>query len=179
MLGDAQVERGQYQDAVSAYEKALEIDPENPTAWNQRGLALRLLDSHPQALESFEHATETKNAKPESWINHAITSFELGEYDRSVHSFELACKFGPITSDNWLIYLNALAYEHENQKLIKAAEKFIELFGPDHEALFLLGVAQYELKQYDAALHHFRETIRLDKDHSDALFWSGLTLLEL
>jgi tetratricopeptide (TPR) repeat protein len=179
MLGDAQMERGQYQEAIVAYEKALELDPENPVAWNQRGLALRLLDSHPAALESFEPASETKSAKPESWINHAITSFELGDYDQSVHSFERACTFGPIPADSWLIYLNALAYNHEHQKVIKAGKRFIELFGPDSEVYFLLGVVRYELQQYDEAIHYFTEALKFDKDHIDAIFWYGLTLLEL
>ena len=50
------------------------------------------------------------------------------------------------------MYLNALAYQNEHQKLIRVAERFLERFGGDDEVFFLFGVSLYKLGLYEGAI---------------------------
>ena len=42
---------GSYEDAISAYNKAIEIDPQNSTLWRSKASALRDNGKFPEAIE--------------------------------------------------------------------------------------------------------------------------------
>ena len=52
------VELGKYQEALDAYNKALEIDPSNPIKWGKRGELLYELGRYQEALDDFNKVLE-------------------------------------------------------------------------------------------------------------------------
>lgn len=54
--GNKLSDQGKYNDAVQAYDKALEIDPQYAQAWNDKGLALDNLLKYNAAIECFDNA---------------------------------------------------------------------------------------------------------------------------
>lgn len=49
---------GNFEDALSYFEQALILAPNNDTLWNQKGAALRSLGRYDEALECFNRALE-------------------------------------------------------------------------------------------------------------------------
>ncbi|HEX2408000.1 MAG TPA: tetratricopeptide repeat protein, partial [Nitrososphaeraceae archaeon] len=43
---------------IQCYDKALEIDPNNASTWNNKGLALSNLGKHDDAIQCFDKALE-------------------------------------------------------------------------------------------------------------------------
>lgn len=54
--GDQLLSTDHFEDAVLAYDRALEIDPADPVVWNNRGVALARLERYEEAVESYDHA---------------------------------------------------------------------------------------------------------------------------
>jgi len=49
---------GNFEDALSYFEQALILEPQNSTIWNKKGSALRSLGRYDDALECFNRALE-------------------------------------------------------------------------------------------------------------------------
>ena len=51
--GDELIKSESYDDALSYFEQALILEPNNPELWNKKGVALRSLGRYDEALECF------------------------------------------------------------------------------------------------------------------------------
>jgi len=56
--GTAYHSLGQYADAISAFNKSIEIDPQFKEAWNNKGEALRSQGNYDEAIKAFDEAIE-------------------------------------------------------------------------------------------------------------------------
>ncbi|PWR74367.1 tetratricopeptide repeat protein [Methanospirillum lacunae] len=52
---------GKYDEAIKAYDQALQIDPEYTSAWNNKGVVLSKLGKYPEALEAFDRALRIRS----------------------------------------------------------------------------------------------------------------------
>ena len=57
-LGNRAFDNGAYEVAIEYYDKALEIDPTNVNAWNNKGNALKNLGKYNEAIKCFDKALE-------------------------------------------------------------------------------------------------------------------------
>lgn len=55
-----------YDEALAAFNKALEIDPQCADAWNNKGFALNFLGRHDEALKAFDMAIEIESGFEEA-----------------------------------------------------------------------------------------------------------------
>jgi tetratricopeptide (TPR) repeat protein len=49
---------GRYEEAISSYNRAIEINPDNDKIWSNRGSALRILRRYSEAITSYDRAVE-------------------------------------------------------------------------------------------------------------------------
>ncbi|MBM3904846.1 MAG: tetratricopeptide repeat protein [Thaumarchaeota archaeon] len=49
---------GNFEDALSYFEQAVLLEPQNPQTWNKKGSTLRSLGRYDDALECFNRALE-------------------------------------------------------------------------------------------------------------------------
>lgn len=56
--GQKNIENGNYYEALSFFEQALLISPEDPDLWNLKGTALRSMGRYEEAIESFNKSLE-------------------------------------------------------------------------------------------------------------------------
>lgn len=87
----------QYIEALSSYDRALEIQPDNAETWFNRGVALNNLSRHTEAIESYERALELDSS----------LNFTVGAL---IHSKMLICDWANL--DSWLERLeNGLGHQ--------------------------------------------------------------------
>ena len=57
-LGKSQLEKGNFDDALSSFEQAILLDQKNPDLWNLKGTALRSLGRYNEAIDCFNKSLE-------------------------------------------------------------------------------------------------------------------------
>ena len=66
--GDALIGKGNYNDAIKAYAKAIEIDPQDADAWLNRGAALVKLGKPEDAIKAYAKASEINPQDADAWL---------------------------------------------------------------------------------------------------------------
>ena len=56
--GKKQLEDGQYEDALSSFERAISLNQNDPDLWNLMGIVLRSLGRYDEAVECFNKSLE-------------------------------------------------------------------------------------------------------------------------
>jgi tetratricopeptide (TPR) repeat protein len=69
--GNALYYETSYQEALAAYDKAIELKPDYPEAWFNKGNTLAELKRPEEALAAYDKAIELKPDFPEAWFNKA------------------------------------------------------------------------------------------------------------
>ncbi len=57
-LGKSQLEKENFDDALSSFEQAILLDQKNPDLWNLKGTALRSLGRYNEAIDCFNKSLE-------------------------------------------------------------------------------------------------------------------------
>ncbi len=58
-----------YSEALSCFDKAIELDPSIAAAWNNRGFSLQKLGRHTEAIQSYDRVIELEPEDPAAYYN--------------------------------------------------------------------------------------------------------------
>jgi tetratricopeptide (TPR) repeat protein len=58
LKGVALLNLGNYEEAIKCYDKAIEIEPNNAEAWNNKGIVLGRLSKYEEAIACYDKAIE-------------------------------------------------------------------------------------------------------------------------
>ena len=64
--GKKNLDNENYEDALSFFDQALELEPNNPDIWNMKGVALRSLGRYDEASECYNRSLELDPRDKES-----------------------------------------------------------------------------------------------------------------
>ena len=78
-MGNARAKEGDNEDALIAYDKALEVDPNHVRAWNNKGIALSRLKRFEEAIGCYDKAIEIEPQYANAWYNKANALRNFGQ----------------------------------------------------------------------------------------------------
>jgi tetratricopeptide (TPR) repeat protein len=81
---------GHNEEIVDALDESLSLEPNDPEAWNHKGVALDILHRHQEALVAFDRATRLRHDFAEAWWNKGLTLAHLERMEESVEALEEA-----------------------------------------------------------------------------------------
>jgi tetratricopeptide (TPR) repeat protein len=81
--------------SLDAYNKVLEINPQNDEAWNNKGIDLGLLGRYDEALQAFDMATSINSSYAEAWYNMGVIFDIQGDLDSAIHAYNKATIINP------------------------------------------------------------------------------------
>ena len=84
-----------YDDAISCYEKAIALEPQNEVAWFNKGLALYKQGKYDEAIQSYDKAIEIDPQDTDAWINKGLALYYQGKYDEAIQSYDKAIEIDP------------------------------------------------------------------------------------
>ncbi len=87
-------EKGQYDQAIADYDKAIEIDPKFGKAYNNRGYAYGKKGDYDQAIANYNKAIEMDPEYGKAYGNRAIAYYFKKEYDKSWEDVRKAKNLG-------------------------------------------------------------------------------------
>jgi tetratricopeptide (TPR) repeat protein len=172
---DLALNKSNTQEALAAYEKAIQIDPDNIGAWDNKALVLYILDQ--QAYRKVLDLSEmrlTKNPQDaRAWQAHAEALASLGRQDEANQSSKKALEiYDQEINDN---PKNATAWSNKagltaNQtEALAAYDKVIDLNGSMKiSALITKGNILLNLGKSDEAIAAIDKAVHLDPENFDA-----------
>ncbi len=177
-LGKEFLDRGEPEEALRCYERAIDADPENPDAWCGRGKAsydlgrLERADrDFRRALRLARHELEEKAAKPgvrRWWADpttrpylralhgHGLCRFWLGSYEDAARIFRRLLKLAP-TDPLDVGFLVGETYLRMGR--IERAVKELARVEDDPDALYNLGLALFYAGDFAGSVNAFRRGI--------------------
>ncbi len=158
-MGNAYGELGEYQKAINAYQKAIEIKLDMHEAYNNMGNAYNELKKYQKAINACQKAIEIKPDNHEAYNNMGNAYNGLKEYQKAINVYQKAIEIKP----NDMAYYNmGVVYKElkEYQKAINAYQKAIEI-KPNDVAYNNMGDAYDELKEYQKAINAYQKGIEI------------------
>ena len=84
-IGNELTKEGKNDDALIAYDKALELDPNHVSTWNNKGIVLSRLKQFEEAIMCYDKAIEISPEYPNAWYNkaNALRNFAQSLVDKA------------------------------------------------------------------------------------------------
>lgn len=84
-----------YNKSLQAFERSLDLDPDNAVAWRGKGLAYSGLKAHDRALAAFDKAIEINPLYKEAWLDKGNLLLNIGRADESLQALNRALMTDP------------------------------------------------------------------------------------
>jgi tetratricopeptide (TPR) repeat protein len=172
-------EQERYEEAISSFDRAIEIKPDYHEIWYCRGCALRDLGRYEEAITSYDRAIEIKPDK-KSWYCRGCALRDLGRYEEAITSCDRAISIDPNYHDAWylkgIILCDGLGLYEES---IINFDQAIKIDNDNSDSWNCKGIALCHLKRYEEAIVSFDQAIEIYPDDIETLINRGVALGDL
>src|SRR2546426_1026254 len=103
--GNQLLRRGELGAAMKAFTAALDIDPGNEAAWNNRGVVFEAQGKPEEALQCHNRAIRIRPTYLDAWCNKGIALMHMARSDRALECFDTVLKVNPRHPDAAVICL--------------------------------------------------------------------------
>ncbi|HEY9673787.1 MAG TPA: tetratricopeptide repeat protein [Waterburya sp.] len=116
-----------YEEAISAYERAINIKSDYYEAWYCKAYLLEQLQRYEEAIASYDRALQIQPNAPDAWTNRGIALEKLQRYQEAIASFDTALQIQAEYPYAW--YNKACCYAIQGDSLlaIETLQKAINL----------------------------------------------------
>lgn len=166
--GVAALDRKDYESAIAYFDRAIEADPANATAWAHRGQAYSVLGDPARAITNYDEALRRDPTNAAFYLSRAFAHRQLRNFALAVADCNSALQLAP---DNSAAYVSRGIAYHESGEQAKAIADYnaaIQRGDTTASVYVSRGVAHHETGDYARALADFDEAIRKEPDNSAA-----------
>jgi tetratricopeptide (TPR) repeat protein len=167
-LGLALFQKGQVDDAIAQYQKAVEIYPNYVAAHYNLGNALLQKGQLDTALAQYEKAVEIDPNDAAAHINLGNAFFQKQQLDKAVAQFQKAVEINPNDAEVQYNLGNALFQKGQLDEAVAQFQKALKIDPNSFATHYNLGGAFFQKGQLDEAITQFQEVLRLKPDFSPA-----------
>jgi len=93
--GVAHHEKGQWDEAIADYNKAIEINPKYPEAYSNRGVAYDNKGQYDKAISDYTKAIEINPRLVEAYSNRGLAYDNKGQHDEAISDYTKAIEINP------------------------------------------------------------------------------------
>jgi tetratricopeptide (TPR) repeat protein len=117
----------EYSKAEASFHKAIEINPDEPYAYNNLGLVLMYQHKYDDAVSQFQKQLQVNPADAYVPPNLGRLYMETKEYDKAAAEFEVVVKAKPDNAQAFISLARAYAEAHQPEKAKKALDHALEV----------------------------------------------------
>jgi hypothetical protein len=165
--------------AISAYDRAIEINPRDARAHTNRGAALHDLGHFEEALAAFDRAIEIDPRNAWAYLNRGNALNHLGRFEEALAACDRAIEIDPQDAAAHNNRGNALSGLGRLEEALAACDRAIELDPQDALAHTNRGNALSDLGRFEEALVELDRSIELDPRVARTHISRGNTLEDL
>jgi tetratricopeptide (TPR) repeat protein len=171
-IADVNLRTGSYAEAVSGFQRALELDPENVNGYLGLGRCYDLLGRTAESERAFRHAIDIS---PQCWNCYNLLGAFLNGHARYREAAEAWQKMTELTPDNVWGYLNIGAVYFNLGQFERADEYFRRglRVAPDDADLYSnVGTVSFFLGRFEEDVAYCKKAIELRPQRYD--YWGNL-----
>jgi tetratricopeptide (TPR) repeat protein len=168
-----------YEEALNAYQKAIEIRPDYVEAWNEKGKTLFQLKRDREALATYEKAIQVNPESLVAWIGRGNVLDNLQQKKEALDSFDKAIQIQSNYVDAWQGRGKVLLKLQRYEEAIAAYDKLIKFNANDYEAWANRGWILHKLSRYEEAIAFYDRAIKIKPDLALAWYNRGNSLTSL
>lgn len=116
-----------YEDALIAYDRALQSEPDNPRAWFGRGATLAKLQQMEGAIAAYDRAVQAKPDFSEAWFGRGAALAKLQQLDRAIGAYDQAVQSKPDFLLAWLGKARCHALQGNLELTLESLKQAIQL----------------------------------------------------
>ncbi len=172
--GNANADSGKYKEAITNYDKAIELNPQRAIAYNNRGIANFNLDKHEEAITDYTKAIELNPQYAIAYRNRGIAKLHSGKNEEAIEDYDKAIEFNPKHAKAYNNRGNAKLHSGKNEEAIEDYNKAIELNPQFADTYYNRGNAKLALHKYKEAIKDYSKAIDLNPKHAIAYCNRGI-----
>jgi tetratricopeptide (TPR) repeat protein len=159
-----------YEDALVAFDKALDTNKSYAAAWRGKGSALNGMGNYSEALQSYDRALDLNPEYVGAWIGKGSALHGMGNYSEALQAYDKAIELDPVNGNAlngkaWLLYKRG-----QYNEAAEYAARAIEIQAEDLSAtLDTEGMALAGLGKYEEALGYINRS--LDLEPLNSIVW--------
>ena len=172
--GKAKADKGEYFEAISDYDMAIQLEPANAKSYHYRGEAKGELGQYAAAIVDYDTAISLNPAAAYAYNSRGWAKYRLGQHAAAIADYDKV-----ISLDR-----NA-AYAYSNRARVKTGWGQYAAAIADHDTAVRLapnaaytyiwrGWTKYKDGRHFAAVTDYDTAIRLDQDNARAYYYRGL-----
>ena len=166
-IGDIELELGNFDSAITSYDKALEIKDDLVPAFVRRAIALAMLERWNDAIKSAETATKLDPENPEAWLIRGDVHLRAGKHKSAMKALKKASELDPedATVENTM---GMVSYKDGKLKeAVKHLRRALIRRKNYPAAMRNLGFISMELEEWEEAAKVFSGYVLLVKNDPD------------
>lgn len=173
------MEEGNYAGAITEFNKAIKLYPDQPNLYTGRGIAKKELQNRTGALKDFERAIELGAGNAVPYKEKGLILLEQGKTGQAIKNLNKAVSIDPGNAKNFVLRGYAMLLEKMPRQAIVDFNK-AESLKPDRSDLAMIymqrGLAYYHLNNFERAVRDFSEALRTNPRQAEAYYYRGLAL---
>lgn len=164
--GNALIEAGKYESAITSFDQALSYRSDFAPAWTNRGFAQGKLNRHLEKFSSCEQATDFAPDFAEAWNCRGLARFNLQQYEQALEEYNQAIAVDPDYYRGWYNKGEVLL-KLGQAKEAETATREVLTIQPDYFLAWTqLCQALYDQKRYQDAEAHCKRSLQINPDYS-------------
>jgi serine/threonine-protein kinase len=162
-----------YTDEIKKYDEAIQLNPQDASAYYNRGLAKYNLGNNEEAIQDYDEAIRLNPEFTNAYFNRGLAYYTLENYQEAIPNYDQAIQLNP--QDASAYYNRGLAQYKmgEYQEAINNYDEAIKLKPKYTNAYYNRGLAKYDLDNNEGAIKDFDEAILLDPKDANAYYSRG------
>lgn len=164
--------KGQYDQAISEFSKAIRIEPRFTEAYRYRGLAYVKKVELDEAILNFTKAIDKDPRSTLDYIHRGNAYRAKGEYDLAISDYNKAIEIRPRSFDAYKERARIYEAKGEHDLATKDQNKATELEADYYykcgEFLYERAKTYGKIREYDMAISHFTKAIEMHPKYSKA-----------
>ena len=155
-------------EARIAYTRALDLNPELASAYNNRGFIYNEMGKYEQALADYTQALALAPEYAKLYSNRGVTYTRMGEYKEAVEDYTRAIELDPELAEAYGNRGNTYTEMGEYEQALADHTRAIEL-APEFAAAYCnRGNTYTRLGEYEEAVGDYTRAIELDPELAEA-----------
>jgi tetratricopeptide (TPR) repeat protein len=164
------------QRAMSAYARAVELNPNNLQACFNSGMIQHEEGMLYPALKSYERSLEIDPQQAKIWCNLGALQFQLGEFQKSVESFNKAVELKPDYARAWDNLAGSLCALDQLDEAERCCHRALNYKDGYADPYFKLGSIYFQRGQVEEAEESFRKVIEVNPGYPLAGHYLAMVL---